>query len=148
VTQDSVTVGTAVHGAVDAARARDPMLNDCSKWRFDGTVKETIHVACILDPNRLGYDRGLERVRERLQQFTAARSPKDHPPGAPCIADGECVDGTRCIGAKLLPACDGEYCCSPKCGSDADCASIPGTVCPDVGPFIDLPNPPVCGNPG
>jgi hypothetical protein len=65
----------------------------------------------------------------------------DLPVGEPCGFINDCVAGSACIDANLLPDCAGSACCSPFCslgGGDTQCEGLPGTSCL---PFFEQPPP-------
>lgn len=50
--------------------------------------------------------------------------------GEACGFVNDCVAGSVCVDAGLIPNCQAEACCSPLCSlGQADCASLPGTEC-------------------
>ncbi|MBC8067026.1 MAG: ribulose phosphate epimerase [Deltaproteobacteria bacterium] len=76
-------------------------------------------------------DYGCYPQGEGFQCFADA-SGDSGAPGEPCEFPNVCDPGSACIGAELVPECQGSGCCSPFCDLAAadDCAaSIPGTVC-------------------
>ena len=66
--------------------------------------------------------------------FVCAFGTQDLPAGEPCGFINDCVGGNVCLGAEVLPACNGASCCVPFCDlSDPQC-SIDGTEC---APFFE-----------
>jgi hypothetical protein len=85
------------------------------------------------DPILQDCDQGLAcyfHLDENL--FMCTPTTTDIPPGEPCGYINDCVGGTICISAGLLPNCVGAYCCSPFCqlgAGDLPCEELPGTTC-------------------
>jgi hypothetical protein len=64
--------------------------------------------------------------------FNCIFTAQDIPPGEPCGFINDCVAGSGCITAEVLPNCAGAACCSPFCqleAGDQPCEVLPGTTC-------------------
>jgi hypothetical protein len=64
--------------------------------------------------------------------FNCIFTTQDIPPGEPCGFINDCVAGTSCLTAEVLPNCVGSACCSPWCqlgAGDLTCEVLPGTMC-------------------
>jgi hypothetical protein len=77
----------------------DPLLQDCSAG-----------LACYWTSN----------------DFNCIFTTQDIPLGEPCGFINDCVAGTGCLAADVLPACNGSACCASFC-------SIADPVCPQEG---------------
>jgi hypothetical protein len=70
--------------------------------------------------------------------FNCIFTTQDIPAGQPCGFINDCALGLSCLAAEVLPACEGESCCSPFCDidfGDAQCDAVPGTSCV---PFFEV----------
>jgi hypothetical protein len=64
--------------------------------------------------------------------FSCIFTTSDIPPGEPCGFINDCVAGTSCMTADVLPSCVGAACCTPWCqlgAGDQVCDAVPGTSC-------------------
>jgi hypothetical protein len=64
--------------------------------------------------------------------FNCIYTTQDIPPGEPCGFINDCVEGSGCFTAEVLPSCADSACCSPWCevgGGDGPCEALPGTTC-------------------
>ncbi|MCY1054740.1 hypothetical protein [Nannocystis sp. SCPEA4] len=116
-------------GSPDEAECADV----CSNCFIDGTKSYGVcpvlcdprapacpeHLSCIIIPFAPNF---LCRASSKLSV----------PAGMPCTGIFDCVEGTACIPAMFLPACDGDQCCTPVCdlnGPDTCSTSVPDAVC-------------------
>jgi hypothetical protein len=87
--------------------ACDPILQDCSNgegcyWGTDSFIC----ISTLVDP-------GI-------------------PDGQPCGYINDCMPGSMCATAEVLPECNGSACCSPFCDlgvGNVQCEGLPGTSC-------------------
>ena len=133
-------------GSADVPQCPDPI--GCRSYGCLLAGNFTPNV-CILSCDPLAQDCG-----EGLACFWDGHSfqciftTEDHPIGEACGFINDCVAGSNCTEAELLPSCAGDFCCTPSCDPTAIVDPCPellaGTSCVVFEEASeDLPNCPI-----